>query len=564
MGMGVAVTASATVPTYTLSPTAAPLPGNAASIEGVSLQADPACPAVGSCVAVGSYEDTEGYDWGVIETLSDGTWSAIEAPLPPGGGPGVSLDAVACPSVNSCVAVGSYEQDQGAPDGSSTTEEGLIETLSGGTWSASEAPVPADESTWDPDAVLVALTCAAEGSCVAVGNYESATQDGRGLIESLSDGTWTPTGTGMPPDFQSDSELTAVACASPASCEAVGTYMSTIGPAGKDFSGLIETLAGGTWTARGAPLPGNASTSFSNTHLTLVACPSAGFCEASGWYLDKSGNQDSVFETLTGSTWSPTEFTSGPSNGRRHSAYADTLACPAPGVCVAGGQYEDKDGRAQGLIESLAGGEWTANEAPLPADAAQKRTPAGLLTSVACTSIVSCTAVGSYIDPWGLTHPLIETLIDGTWSDTEAPQPTNESTDPGSDAGLFAIGCDPGGLCVSVGFYVVSGNNVPGLLETPTDAPTPLAVTSVDQHTFVFYLGATCTVTATGSPVPTITEDGNLPQGMHFRQGQGVATIVGHPKLGTAGIYHITIIASNGVQPDATQDFTLTITPPQS
>jgi hypothetical protein len=35
--------------------------------------------------------------------------------------------------------------------------------------------------------------------------------------------------------------------------------------------------------------------------------------------------------------------------------------------------------------------------------------------------------------------------------------------------------------------------------------------------------------------------------------------LVGTLKSGTAGTYHITITASNEVQPDATQAFTLTI-----
>jgi len=142
VGTGVAGTASAAAPTYTLAATAAPLPENAASMEGVSLQSDPACPAVGSCVAVGSYEDTGGDNRGLIETLSDGTWSAIQAPLPTNAEYGVALDAVVCPSVGFCVAVGSYQSDETGPDGSDSYE-GLIETLSGGTWTAAEAPVPA-------------------------------------------------------------------------------------------------------------------------------------------------------------------------------------------------------------------------------------------------------------------------------------------------------------------------------------------------------------------------------------------------------------------------------------
>ena len=41
--------------------------------------------------------------------------------------------------------------------------------------------------------------------------------------------------------------------------------------------------------------------------------------------------------------------------------------------------------------------------------------------------------------------------------------------------------------------------------------------------------------------------------------GDGTATLAGTPAAGTGGTYPITITASNGVAPDATQTFTLTV-----
>ena len=41
--------------------------------------------------------------------------------------------------------------------------------------------------------------------------------------------------------------------------------------------------------------------------------------------------------------------------------------------------------------------------------------------------------------------------------------------------------------------------------------------------------------------------------------GDGTATISGTPAAGTGGAYSITIRASNGVSPDASQSFTLTV-----
>src|SRR5947208_2665093 len=64
----------------TWTPTEAPLPSNAAGDPYASLL-KPSCPAVGACVAVGGYDTSSGGQ-GLIERLSGGTWTAIEAPLP--------------------------------------------------------------------------------------------------------------------------------------------------------------------------------------------------------------------------------------------------------------------------------------------------------------------------------------------------------------------------------------------------------------------------------------------------------------------------------------------------
>ena len=41
--------------------------------------------------------------------------------------------------------------------------------------------------------------------------------------------------------------------------------------------------------------------------------------------------------------------------------------------------------------------------------------------------------------------------------------------------------------------------------------------------------------------------------------GDGTATLAGTPAAGTGGSYPVTITAANGVRPDATRSFTLTV-----
>jgi len=92
---------------------------------------------------------------------------------------------------------------------------------------------------------------------------------------------------------------------------------------------------------------------------------------------------------------------------------------------------------------------------------------------------------------------------------------------------------------------------------------TPPQITSASSTTFTVTTLGTFTVTTTGSPTPSLIDGGaGLPSGITFHDnGNGTATLSGTPALGTVGTYNFTITASNGVNPNATQSFTLTVQP---
>ena len=96
---------------------------------------------------------------------------------------------------------------------------------------------------------------------------------------------------------------------------------------------------------------------------------------------------------------------------------------------------------------------------------------------------------------------------------------------------------------------------------TPGNGPTAHRVaptiTSADSTVFTVGTAGTFTVTATGNPTPTFALTGTLPSGVTFNDMTGVLS--GTPAAGSSGIYPVTITASNGVSPDATQNFTLTV-----
>ena len=82
------------------------------------------------------------------------------------------------------------------------------------------------------------------------------------------------------------------------------------------------------------------------------------------------------------------------------------------------------------------------------------------------------------------------------------------------------------------------------------------AITSASSTTFSEGAADSFTVNATGSPRPSLKEDGALPAGVTFvDNGDGTASLAGKPT--TDGTYPITFTATNGVGRPATQTFTL-------
>jgi hypothetical protein len=189
------------------------------------------CPAPGSCVAVGSTYGKTGRLHGLIDTLSRGTWSARQAPLPESGATDRSpvLDAVTCPAVGSCVAIGAYTNTRLGHDD-------LIDVLHGSMWTPARVPLPGEGGAHHD-----ALTCPTPASCVAVGSYlDTGGTALHGLVETLSGATWTTWRAPLPPNAEGqnpDASFDAMTCPTLGTCVAVGWYRDATGAT----QGLIET-----------------------------------------------------------------------------------------------------------------------------------------------------------------------------------------------------------------------------------------------------------------------------------------------------------------------------------
>jgi hypothetical protein len=82
------------------------------------------------------------------------------------------------------------------------------------------------------------------------------------------------------------------------------------------------------------------------------------------------------------------------------------------------------------------------------------------------------------------------------------------------------------------------------------------AITSANHTTFGLNEPGSFQIKATGLPTPTISTTGPLPKGVALSSS---GLLSGTPGMGSTGTYHFVVVASNGVLPNATQNFTLTV-----
>ena len=116
----------------------------------------------------------------------------------------------------------------------------------------------------------------------------------------------------------------------------------------------------------------------------------------------------------------------------------------------------------------------------------------------------------------------------------------------------------------SGGTYVLTISAANERFQTPvrsSHSPSiSAAITSADSTAFTVGASGTFTVTTTGFPTSALTETGALPSGVTFVDNlDGTATLAGTPAGGSGGTSVLTISAANGVVPDASQIFTLTV-----
>jgi hypothetical protein len=344
------------------------------------------CPSPGNCSVIGGYEDGSGqYRFRALAlTETSGVWGPAEPVTLPSNAdtsgifqPYAELYQVSCPSAGNCTAVGSYNAT------SSGDTEPLLLSESGGVWApASEATLPSSGATAaaaNPEAFLTSISCIANGSCTAFGDYALLSGGNAGLLLSNSSGAWTasaiqPAGLSdasiSPADIQladgsTSDDYGSVACPAASSCVAGASYEDH----NHDEQGLLLTQGSG-WTQSTLDLSKLADPTAANPHVDLgsVACISAGNCAMLGSYSDHKVDTQGLLVTETSGSWAPATTAELPSDesSTDPAASGSSLACAAAGNCAGVIYYENNASSPGSALITETGGQWSTTELTTP------------------------------------------------------------------------------------------------------------------------------------------------------------------------------------------------------
>lgn len=370
-----------------------------------------------TCTADGYYFGTTVAYAPLVDQSVAGTWSLQAAPATAGG---ARLEAVACSGTASCTAVG---------ETAGLSPSNLAERWNGTTWSIQTTPATPFEG-------FSGVACPAPTSCTAVGQAY-----GPMLAASWNGTSWSPETLAEPTESEY-STLTGVSCTTPTACTAVGwSYTSAL---------AIETWAerwdGTHWTLQSVPEPEGGTV----TRLSGVACPTVGFCFAAGTAATNPTTtgyeNETVAELWNGATWSVVP-TPNPSWSGVDSVSLTAISCTSPTSCTAVGA---STGFINGypiqmpLAERWNGSMWAIQPVPLPSGAISTA-----LTSVSCTGMQSCMAVGATNPSTSGQQPQAAAWNGTAWTAQMLPVP------PGAvSTSLTGVSCSASNACTAVGRYL--------------------------------------------------------------------------------------------------------------
>jgi hypothetical protein len=408
------------------------------------------CPSAGFCAAAGEYRDRSRRLQGLVVNERHGIWGRAK-PIPGlrvlNAGGDAEVNGVSCGAPQSCAAVGTFTNRQGH-------QEVFVASERDGVWQkAVQIPGLAALNAGGYVYPIVSVSCASTDTCTVGGAYELRSAREVAFVADEVQGVWGAAHrvAGIDSiDERGTSTVVAISCAAPGSCTAVGDYDRDQGTfiSSRVF---VAVESHGTWrTARA--LPGLSALRPQMPYVAGVSCGSAGNCAIVGSYVSRSGNGQSFVADQTGRKWTPARQLARP-RPRRHGAdlTVSSVSCAEPGDCVVGGSYERQSLLTNAAAAEERRGTW-GRARVLPAPGRGGPVPDAEIDSISCASEGNCSASGIFDGRSGHTRPFVVNERSGIWGPVREV-PGVRALNGGKRAYVISISCGAPGNCAAVGAY---------------------------------------------------------------------------------------------------------------
>nr|MBW4030978.1 hypothetical protein [Acidobacteriota bacterium] len=300
------------------------------------------CSSLGNCAVAGIYVAARGETASVIESEVKGVWRApvhVSAPSGAAAAKGVTMDGVACPANGTCVAIGHYI--------ATTNQLPFVVNEVAGKWRRGVAlSLPANALATGEMATAHSIACASAGNCTVVGTYSTRDTSfgSEGFIASEHAGVWQHARELLLPPGANANPLVALAqvsCGTPSNCVAVGSYVDN----NNVSRAIVVTEVAGSWKrALALGLPGDAS-AYAGATFSEVDCTTAGSCLAAGTYNTYAGAVQPLVALSVNGAWDRALAVTLPERAKNPATLLygfKGVACASTGNCAFGGQYLDK------------------------------------------------------------------------------------------------------------------------------------------------------------------------------------------------------------------------------
>jgi hypothetical protein len=296
------------------------------------------------------------------------------------------------------------------------------------------------------------VSCASAGNCTIGGSYRDGHSHGQAYVVSERNGRWgtaseIPGTAGL--NAGGAAGVSSVSCPGAGNCTISGGYTDSHGH-GQVF---VASERDGRW-GTAIEIPGTAGLNAQQIGDTSVSCASAGNCAARGFYIDGQRHTHLFVASKRNGRWSAAAVVPGTVGKVRAGVYS--MWCDSAGTCVAGGVYNDRQGRQQAFVANERNARWAAAVNVLRSsglNAAQ-----AWVTSVSCAGAANCASGGSYQDGHGHILVFVAGERNGRWG-TAIEIPGTAQLNAGGYPQVSSVSCPSAGNCAAGGWYLDSSHN---------------------------------------------------------------------------------------------------------